>query len=465
MKGFDNITSVYFIGIGGIGMSALARLFNHSKLTVAGYDRTPSVLTSQLQSEGAKVHFEDYGDSVANIVGPKETTLVVVTPAVPENHGELQWFRKNNYTIWKRARVLGHICRQYHCLAVAGTHAKTTVSTMATIILNQTTTGCGAILGGISKNFETNLLLPDNEYQWMVTEADEYDRSFLQLNPDVAVITSMDADHLDIYGKHEEIIASFREFAHNVRPGGKLLVKKPLEGYFNKYGQNGIYTYALSGNAHFTADELRLDEESRCYIFRLSTPEGLSPEIKMNYPGLLNVENAVAAGAAAFLTGAGLSDIKNGLESYIGVKRRFDIRYQAGNMVYIDDYAHHPEELKAFISSVRALYPGRQITGIFQPHLYTRTRDFADEFAQSLDLLDSVVLLPIYPAREEPIRGINSAMLLGKLRTRNKHLLEKEELPGFIKKHRPEILLTMGAGDIELLNGEIIDALKYEKED
>ena len=336
---------------------------------------------------------------------------------------------------------------------------------MASIILNQTTTGCGAILGGISKNFETNLLLPNNENQWMITEADEYDRSFLQLNPDVAVITSMDADHLDIYGKHEEIIASFKEFANNIRTGGKLLVKKPIEGYFIRNGQNGIYTYALSGKAHFTADELRLDEESRCYIFRLSTPDGLSPEIKMNYPGLLNVENAVAAGAAAFLTGAGLSDIKNGLESYIGVKRRFDIRYQAGSKVYIDDYAHHPEELKAFISSVRALYPGRQITGIFQPHLFTRTRDFADEFAKSLDLLDTVVLLPIYPAREEPIRGINSAMLLAKLKTTNKYLLDKLQLPGFIKKHHPEILLTMGAGDIELLNGEIIEALKHEKED
>lgn len=465
MKGFEKITSVYFIGIGGIGMSALARLFNYYKLSVAGYDRTSSVLTSQLQSEGIKVHFEDYGDSVASITGPKETTLIVVTPAVPENHGELQWFVRNDYNIWKRSRVLGHICRQYQCLAVAGSHGKTTVSTMATIILNQTTTGCGAILGGISKNFETNLLLPDNEHQWMVTEADEYDRSFLQLNPDVAVITSMDADHLDIYGKHEDMITSFREFAGNVRTGGKLLVKKPLEGYFTRNGQNGIYTYALSGSAHFTAEELRLDEESRCYIFRLSTPEGLSPEIKMNYPGLLNVENAVAAGAAAFLTGAGLSDIKNGLESYVGVKRRFDIQYQTGQIVYIDDYAHHPEELKAFITSVRALYPGRHITGIFQPHLYTRTRDFADEFAYSLDLLDTVVLLPIYPAREESIPGITSAMLLGKLTAKNKFLLEKQQLPGFIKEHQPEILLTMGAGDIELLNNDIISALKHEEKD
>lgn len=462
MTGFNNITSVYFIGIGGIGMSALARLFNHHKLTVAGYDRTPSTLISQLQSEGIKVHFEDYGDAVATLTGNRENTLVVVTPAVPEDHGELQWFRNNNFTIWKRSRVLGHICRQYHCLAVAGTHGKTTVSTMATIILNQTSSGCGAILGGIARNFETNLLIPDSENQWMVTEADEYDRSFLQLNPDVAVITSMDADHLDIYGEHEHVITSFREFARNVREGGRLLVKKPIEGYFNRTGKCRIYTYALSGNADFTASELRLDEDSRCYIFRLSTPEGFSPEIKMSYPGLLNVENAVAAGAAAFLAGAGLSDIRNGLESYIGVKRRFEILYQKGNAAYIDDYAHHPEELKAFISSVRALYPRRHITGIFQPHLYSRTRDFAEEFAQSLDLLDTALILPIYPAREQPIPGVSAAMLLDKMKLENKFLLEKGELAGYLKSHHQEILLTMGAGDIELLTGEILETLKNE---
>lgn len=463
MKGFDNITSVYFIGIGGIGMSALARLFNHNKFQVSGYDRTSTILTTQLQSEGINVHFEDYGDSVANLAGVPDKTLVVVTPAVPEQQGELQWFRRNNYTIWKRSKVLGHICRQYNCLAVAGTHGKTTISTMATIILNQTVSGCGAILGGISKNFETNLLIPNDENQWMVTEADEFDRSFLQLNPDVLVITSMDADHLDVYGKHEDVIVSFKEFAGNLRPGGKLLVKKTLEGYFNRNGNNGIFTYALSGNAHFTADELRLDEESRCYFFRLSTPEGLSPEIKMNYPGLLNVENAVAAGAAAFLAGASLSDISSGLESYLGVKRRFDILYQKGNILYIDDYAHHPEELRAFISSVRTLYPGRKITGIFQPHLYTRTRDFADKFADSLDLLDVALLLPVYPARELPIEGVSSELLLMKMKIPERQLITKDEISEYVRINKPEVILTMGAGDIDLLSGKIIESIRYEE--
>lgn len=463
MKGFENISSVYFIGIGGIGMSALARLFNYYKFQVSGYDRTATALTAQLQAEGINVHFEDYGDSIANIAGMPDKTLVIVTPAVPEQHGELQWFRRNNYPIWKRSQVLGHICRQYNCLAVAGTHGKTTVSTMATIILNQTASGCGAILGGISKNFETNLLIPTDDNQWVVTEADEFDRSFLQLNPDVAVITSMDADHLDIYGQHEEVIASFKQFGGNIRPGGKLLVKKPLEGYFNRNGHNGIYTYALSGKANFTAEELRLDEESRCYFFRLSTPEGLSPEIKMNYPGLLNVENAVAAGAAAFLAGAPLADISNGLQSYLGVKRRFDILYQKGNVVYIDDYAHHPEELRAFITSVRTLYPGRKITGIFQPHLYSRTRDFADKFAESLDLLDRALLLPVYPARELPIEGVTSEMLLSKMKITEKQMISKDDILEYIRNNKMEVVLTMGAGDIELLAGQIIESLKYEE--
>jgi UDP-N-acetylmuramate--alanine ligase len=465
MKGFENITHVYFIGIGGIGMSALARLFNHHKLEVAGYDKTPSALTSRLQKEGIKVHYEDFGDSVSSLAGPVDQTLIVVTPAVPENHGELQWFIKNNFRIWKRSRLLGHICRQYSCLAVGGTHGKTTVSTMAAVILNQTPSGCGAILGGISKNFETNLIIPLSDEQWMVTEADEFDRSFLQLDPDIAVITSMDADHLDVYGKHEEFIASFKEFARKVRPGGKLLIKKPLMGFFPGNGQAGIYTYALSGNADFTAESLRLDENSRNYVFRLSTPEGLSPEIRMTYPGLLNVENAVAAGAAAFLAGAGLNDICNGLSIYSGVKRRFDILFRTDETVYIDDYAHHPEELRAFITSVRALYPGRHITGIFQPHLYTRTRDFANEFAKSLDLLDTAVLIPVYPARELPIPGIDSRMLLEKMSIESKYAISKEDVPQFLKTHPSQVLLTMGAGDIELLSGVIIQILKDEAED
>jgi UDP-N-acetylmuramate--alanine ligase len=464
MKGFEHISSVYFIGIGGIGMSALARLFSHHQLRVAGYDRTPSDLTRTLQSEGIDIHYEDYGAAVSTFIGKKEETLVVVTPAVPAGFGEWVWFRENDYEIWKRSRVLGHICRQYNCLAVAGTHGKTTVSTMATLILSQSAAGCGAILGGISKNFTTNLLIPSSESQWLVTEADEYDRSFHQLNPDVAVITSMDADHLDIYGNHEAVIESFREFACKIRPGGKLLVKKSIASNFESSERIPVHTYELSGDAGFTAADMRLDDISRCYHFRLSTPGGLSPEIRMNYPGLLNVENAVAAGASAWLAGAGFDEIRKGLEAYKGVRRRFDILYQSGRQVFIDDYAHHPEELKAFITSVRALYPGRHITGIFQPHLYTRTRDFSDEFAKSLDLLDTAVVLPVYPARERPIPGITSEILIEKMEICSKFLVEKAWIGDFILSHRPEILLTMGAGDIELLAGEIIEALKNEKE-
>jgi UDP-N-acetylmuramate--alanine ligase len=462
MKELENISTLYFIGIGGIGMSALARLFNHLKYKVTGYDRTPTALTAQLQAEGIKVHFEDVGEWVANIVPPSENTIVVITPAVPEEHGELIWFRQNGYTIWKRAYALGLICQKYQCIAVAGTHGKTTISTMVAIILNQTAAGCGAILGGISKNFESNLLIPGNSSQWMVTEADEYDRSFLELSPDVAVISSMDADHLDIYGNHAEVISTYRKFSSRIRKGGKLLVKKPLLGYFDTCVSSDVYTYALSGSASFVAEELRLDEESRCYVFRLSTPEGLSSEIKMSYPGLLNVENAIAAGASAFLAGAGLSDITNGLEAYMGVKRRFDIRYQNSKVVYIDDYAHHPEELNAFISSVRALYPGRKITGIFQPHLYSRTRDFAGEFAKSLDLLDMAIILPVYPAREEPIANVSSAMLINKMQIQRKFLVEKDHLVDFINNHDHDVILTMGAGDIDLLSVDIINTLKNE---
>lgn len=464
MRGFENISYVYFVGIGGIGMSALARLFHHHGLQVAGYDRTPTALTNQLLEEGIRVHFEDLGKDAGQLAGTPENTLVVVTPAVPLSHKELQWFSKNRYSIWKRSRLLGHICKQYSCLAVAGTHGKTTVSTMIATILNHTPEGCGAILGGISKNFDTNLLIPDSDNQWMVTEADEYDRSFLQLSPDVAVVTSVDADHLDVYGHHHQVISSFLDFAGNIRPGGTILVKKPIEDYFTNCKKK-LFTYALMGDADFTTQDLHLDQESHCYVFRLSTPGGNSGEIHMNYPGLLNVENAVAAGAASYLAGASLDDILTGLEDYSGVRRRFDVLFKKMGIVYIDDYAHHPEELRAFILSVRALYPDKHITGIFQPHLYTRTRDFADGFAKSLDLLDTALLIPVYPARELPIPGVSSEMLLYKMTIQDKYLIGMDEVVNYIRHNRPEILLTMGAGDIELIADEIIKTLGNETED
>jgi UDP-N-acetylmuramate--alanine ligase len=459
----DNISSVYFLGIGGIGMSALARYFSHHGYRVSGYDRTPSSITNQLVSDGIQVHYTDMGPEIGRYTGSPEKTMVIITPAIPNDHGELQWLRKNRFTIVKRAAVLGQICESFKCLAIAGTHGKTTVSTMAATILQKTQQGCGAILGGISKNFGTNLILPREDSLWMVTEADEYDRSFLQISPDIAVITSMDADHLDIYNTYEEVVASFMEFAGRLRANGKILLHKNIADKFSTVKEAHKLTYSLSDDADFNAKELTLDEKNLCYMFRLSTPSGNTPLIRMQYPGRLNVENAIAAGAAAWLAGAGPEEIKRGLEAYQGVRRRFDILYKGPRTVYIDDYAHHPEELKALITSVRLLFPGKYITGIFQPHLYSRTRDLANEFAHSLDLLDEAVILPVYPAREKPIEGVNAAMLSDRMALQKKHLLDKHELKKFIKEHPADVLLTMGAGDIDLLTGEIIEILENEK--
>ncbi len=462
MTGIGNIRQVYFLGIGGIGMSALARWFRHSGLSVAGYDRTPSQLTAELQQEGICVHFEDLGAGVQELAGDRHTTLVVVTPALPADLGEWKWLANNNYSIKKRSEVLGLICNRKKCLAVAGTHGKTTISTMAATILKFSDTGCGAFLGGISKNFNSNLILPGKDDQWLVTEADEYDRSFLRLTPDVAVITFMDADHLDIYGQYEELKASFLQFASQIRSGGSLVVRKELASSFNLLSDRRMYTYSLSGEADFCTVKLKMDPLTHNYTFKIKTPAGLTPFITMSYPGKLNVENAVAAGAATFLAGAGLEEIKAGLEKYTGVKRRFDILYRDNKTLFIDDYAHHPEELKAFITSVRLLYPGKKITGIFQPHLYSRTRDFAGEFARNLDLLDRAILLPVYPARELPIPGVDSGLILRKMTLAKKQLAEKHEIASIIRESKPDILLTMGAGDIELMTTEIISCLKNE---
>jgi UDP-N-acetylmuramate--alanine ligase len=465
MNGFDHIINVYFLGIGGIGMSALARYFRHLGLEVAGYDRIPSELTKKLETEGVGVHYNDLGKEVRNLVNSQEKTLVVLTPAIPGDHGEWNWLKENGYPILKRSKVLGMICNRKKCLAVAGTHGKTTVSTMTAVILKFSPTGCGAFLGGISKNFNSNLILPGRDDEWIVTEADEYDRSFLQLTPDVAVVTYMDADHLDIYGRLEEMQESFLQFVRQVRKEGCLIVNRDLVSAFNETPDLKIYTYSLSGKADFHAVDLQVNPDNMCYNFRLVTPGGITPLILMNYPGILNVENATAAGAAAFMAGAKLTEIKNGLEKYSGVKRRFDIRFQNKKTLFIDDYAHHPRELHAFITSVKLLYPGKKITGIFQPHLYTRTRDFAEEFAKSLDLLDTTLLIPVYPARELPIQGVNSALIKQYMKSEKCFLAEKGDIPGFIHSNRPEILLTMGAGDIELLTDEIITVLNDEKND
>jgi UDP-N-acetylmuramate--alanine ligase len=458
----DTYDRVYFLGIGGIGMSALARWFRHLGWAVAGYDRTPSQLTAALAAEGIAIHYTDLAEKVQEIAGDRTTTLVVVTPALPPDHGEWNWLRTNGFTILKRSQVLGMLCNPGHTIAVAGTHGKTTVSTMAAVILSHRPQGCGAFLGGISRNFGSNLLLPSFPEAWIVTEADEYDRSFLQLTPEVAVITYMDPDHLDVYGNDEDFQASFLEFAGGIKPGGSLVVRRELASRFGATCGRKIYTYALTGEADFSTRELTLDPQSRCYSFRIVTPSGESPLMTMGYPGLHNVENGVAAAAAAFLAGASLEEIINGLEAYTGVARRFDIRYRSPHQIFIDDYAHHPRELHTFITSVRHMWPGKKITGIFQPHLYTRTRDFAEAFANSLDLLDTAVVIPIYPAREQPIAGVSPELILSKMTLTNKLKAEKEEIIPFLRKHPPEILVTMGAGDIELMADELIAFLTHE---
>ena len=461
MDNLLKIKNVYFLGIGGIGMSALARYFKATGRDVAGYDRTETALTKALQDEGIAVHYEDDIRNIPSNWNPGET-LAVFTPALPDDNSELSWFRKKPISLLKRAKVLGLVCNERNGIAVAGTHGKTTVSTMTATILQKTEKSCGAFLGGISKNFGSNLLLPQENSEWIVAEADEFDRSFLHLYPQLALVTSLDADHLDIYGEKRKIVESFEKFISQIKPGGKLVLKKGVDLDIQKTNAE-VFSYALEGDADFCAVNLKLSNEGGYYEFDLRTAGGIISECRLNYPGRINVENAVAAAALAFLAGASYGEIKKGLEDYQGVLRRFDVKYKTEKQVYIDDYAHHPAELNAVISSVKALYPNRKVTGIFQPHLYSRTRDFAAEFAASLDLLDEPVLVPIYPAREEPIPGVTSETIFEKMQNANKQLIEKEKVPSLLASRKTEIVLTMGAGNIDGIGDDIIDVLKRKE--
>jgi len=452
---FNHIRQVYFLGIGGIGMSALARWFRHAGYEVSGYDQTETALTKELAAEGIAVHYQDLANGVGAFLH-KEGSLVVYTPAVPADMGERAYLDQKGFSMKKRSEVLGMICRQFSTCAVAGTHGKTTVSTMLAHIFKTSELDCTAFLGGISKNYNSNLLLSSSS-KWMVAEADEFDRSFLRLFPDLAVVTAMDADHLDIYGDHRAVVEAFNEFVAQVKPGGKVVVKKGLPVDPSRNRQVDHYSYSLSGKADFYAENLSLIRES--YRFDLVYPEGKIEGVRLSYPGLLNVENAIAASSLALLAGVEPLVIKKALAIYEGVKRRFDVRYRGENYLLIDDYAHHPEELKAIISSVRSMFPGRWITGIFQPHLYSRTRDFADEFAAQLSRLDEVVLLDIYPAREEPMPGVTSALIFDQLENENKQLITKADLPETVRHLKPGVVLMMGAGDIENLVEPVIRTL------
>jgi UDP-N-acetylmuramate--alanine ligase len=437
----EQVKEVYFLGIGGIGMSALARFFKNRGCSVFGYDRTSSPLTLELEAEGMEIHYEEDVDLI-----PDGIDLVVYTPAVPKKHSEYQFFLENGYPILKRSQVLGMISSGYKTIGIAGTHGKTTISTLTAHLLQQTPNGVNAFMGGISKNYQSNLLLSAKS-EWVVAEADEFDRSFLHLFPQIAVITSVDADHLDIYKNILALKESFTQFTGQIKPGGYLIIKKGIS--LNVVQRPGlkIFTYSIDQEADFCIQNLRISKGH--YIFDLKLGETSMENIELGLPGLFNVENAIAASAAAWLAGATKEEIRKGLLSFSGVHRRFDMRINREDLIYIDDYAHHPEELKACINSVRHLYPDKKITGVFQPHLFTRTRDFADDFARALELLDEVILLEIYPARELPIEGIDSQMLLNKINKTSKYVCKNEELIGLLKSLKPELLLTLGAGDID----------------
>jgi len=458
---FNQITKIYFIGIGGIGMSALARYFKAKSCEVCGYDRTETTLTQTLCDEGIAIHYSDDVDAIPqSYKDDKDGVLVVYTPAVPASHSEMQWFRERDYLMMKRSEVLGKISKSKKTIAVAGTHGKTSVSTMIAHLLTDAGIGCDAFLGGISKNYKSNLLLDENS-RYMVAEADEYDRSFLRLYPTIAVVTAMDADHLDIYGTHDALKEAFEQFVSQISPGGTLIMKHGLSLPVSENVRT--FTYSLDNqDADFHAVNIRKDGDR--YLFTLQTPFEALENVHIGIPGLVNVENGVAAMAVACLTDADSKKIKSGMASFRGILRRFDERVRSNDIVYIDDYAHHPEELRFTIESVRQLYPGRHITAIFQPHLYTRTRDFADMFAKSLSLLDSLILLDIYPAREEPIEGVTSEMIFEKLTISHKCLCTKKEVINILIHRKTDVLLTLGAGDIDTLVVPIEKMLKKKLE-
>lgn len=439
-------------------MSALARYFKYTGRNVAGYDKTSTPLTDKLIEEGIDVHFDDDIRHIPTNWKPEET-IAVYTPALPADHKELSWFKQQPIGLFKRAKILGMISNEKKGIAVAGTHGKTTTSTMVANLLYQSQQGCGAFLGGISKNFGSNLVLPKEDSPWIVVEADEFDRSFLHLKPNLALVTSVDADHLDIYGTKESIEESFKQFCSQVDKEGKLIVHKNIDLDLDQAVAQ-IFNYGLKGPADFCALNLRLDAGEGIYHFDLRTPGGTIAHCRSNYPGLVNVENAIGAAALSYFAGASADEIKQGLESYQGVARRFDICHRGTQSIYIDDYAHHPEELKAVITSVRDLYPGRKVLGIFQPHLYSRTNDFAEEFAESLDMLDETILIPLYPAREEAIEGVSSELIFRYMKSDKKFLMERSEVLEYIGSSTQEVILTLGAGDIDRMVGSIQQLLK-----
>ena len=444
----DKTNTLYFLGIGGIGMSALARFFLLLGKQVYGYDLTPTEITSQLILEGAHIQFDE---DVSKI--PAQVDVVIYTPAVPKEHPAYQYFIKNKTPMLKRSEILGIICNNYPTIAVAGTHGKTTTTAMITQMLRENK--ILSFIGGISKNLSSNFLC-EPDFNVVIAEADEFDRSFLTLHPQVAVITSIDADHLDVYGAHEHLKASFQLFANQIQPNGTLIIYDEIAAQIE---HSNKVTYGFSDEAEYRISNIRYGATKTDFELIYRYLPSFSLQLMLNIPGKHNVLNAVAALAACmeFLSWKeeiiDIYSLKTLLAEFSGVKRRFDIRIQRDDFVYIDDYAHHPEEIKAFLEAVKKSYPAKKITGIFQPHLYSRTKDFAQDFADALEVLDEIILLDIYPAREQPIEGITSNYLLSLIKNGNKKLLEKEELVSYLQKNKPEVLLTMGAGDIDRVVG------------
>ena len=444
--------NVYFIGIGGIGMSALARYYKFKGYSVAGYDRTPSELTAQLEAEGISVHYEDRPDLIPSDVNE---TLVVYTPAVPQDLGEMVKAREGGYALLKRSRTLGEITKGQRCLAVAGTHGKTTTSTLTAHILTESGEGCSAFLGGISRNYGTNLLM--SHTPTVVAEADEFDRSFLQLFPEIAVITAVDPDHLDIYGDYAHVVEAFKAFASQV--SGTLIAKlgTPIVQSDTKAK---LYSYHYTdSSADFYAENPHPDS-CGYFHYNLRYPGGVIEDIRVGAPGWVNAENSVAAAAIALSYGITPAAVKAAIGTFEGVKRRLEVHVNTPHLSYIDDYAHHPAELASAISSIRDIFPGRKVTAIFQPHLYTRTRDFAGEFAASLSKVDKLILLDIYPAREEPIPGVTSEIIFKDVTAPQKILLKKEELMDYLSNEPLDVLVTFGAGNVDRFIEPITELLK-----
>lgn len=438
------IQRVYFVGIGGIGMSALARYFKRMGRDVRGYDKTRGAVTDALEKEGIPVHFIDLGKEIPGAFSKKQGTLVVYTPAVPADLGELQFFRENGFTLKKRAEVLGIISNHSRCLAVAGTHGKTTTSCILAHLLQQAGLPFMAFLGGVSEDLGSNFVMNGTEFS--VVEADEFDRSFLWLRPEISCITSMEADHLDIYGTEESLQESFRAFADQLKPGGTLLVRKglPLEGI----------TYGIEDDSDFCIRNLRI--EAGAYIFDIHTPTERFDAVRFQKPGRHNLLNGLAAFAMAVQVTDQTDRLVNALGSFKGVQRRFSYQIKTDDFIFIDDYAHHPSEIDAVHQAVREMHPGKNVLAVFQPHLFSRTRDFGEAFGKSLGRFDRILLLEIYPAREKPIPGINSRWLMEQIENPNKKVIEKADLISEINRQKPQVLLTMGAGDI----GNEVNAIK-----